>query len=103
MQGTRTMSFAQLLYGIPTERLRRILRNRAHTIRGLARAADKRELAASLASALSNQESVERALDDTNLLEARVLVAVVARGGDMPLEELRALAAAQSDMLKGAL
>ena len=82
------MSFAELLYELPTERLKEIVAKRAATLRAVPRIGDKRELARFLASALSNPRSVAAALEATSLPEVRTLIGMVARGGDVPFDEL---------------
>ncbi len=91
------MSYADLLYRLPADRLRQIVRRRAPTLRSVPRISDKRELANFLSSALCHYTSVVRAIEDTTLPELRVLVAVVARGGDVPFSELVKVVGAEKE------
>jgi len=82
------MSFARVLYELPTERLREIVRRRAATLRGIPRIDDKRALARFLAEALSLHSSVIAALNNTNLLELRTLLFLILHEGEVPFAEV---------------
>src|SRR5687768_7065184 len=82
------MSLTRILFQLPTTRLRDIVRARASTIRGLPRIGDKLELARALASALTNYDSVQRALRGTSLPQYRVLAAAVVHGGEAAFSKL---------------
>jgi hypothetical protein len=84
------MAYAQLLYHLPSGRLREIVRRRAATLRGIPRIADKRALAGFLAEALSNPHSIAEALDHTDLLQLQVLIFAIAKGGEIPFEAVAA-------------
>src|SRR5262245_2231584 len=73
LRGSAPMSFAELLYELPTDRLKEIVARRADTFRGIPRITDKRELARFLSSALSSARSVSKALRSTSLPEVRTL------------------------------
>ena len=82
------MSLTRILFELPTDRLREIVRVRASTIRGLPRINNKHDLARALASALTNYDSVQRALRGTSLPQFRVLTSVIVRGGTASFADL---------------
>jgi hypothetical protein len=82
------MTYTELLYGLSTERLREIVRRRAAAMRSLPRVKTKRELCAFLAQSLSERQSIQETLHNTNLLEIRVLVFVIVEGGSLSFEKL---------------
>src|SRR5438477_1395098 len=84
------MNFEQILFDLPAARLKEIVAARNRTFRGVPRVNDKKELVKFLAGALSSYDSINYALKETSLPELRVLTAIVARGGEVSLEELTA-------------
>jgi len=82
------MSFARLLYQLPTDRLQEIIRRRAATLKGIPRISTKRELATFLADALSHPHSISEALAETDLLQLRVLTLAIVRGGQLGFDKL---------------
>ena len=78
------MTLTQILYAMPAERLRAIIRARANTILGIPRVRSKVELARALASALTNNYSVERAIRETTVPQFSALAAIVSRDGQVP-------------------
>src|SRR5437016_12079106 len=90
------MNLSDILFDLPAERLRHIVHCRAGTLRTVPRITTKRELAQFLASALSQPESVERAVEDTSMPELQLLSSIIARGGSVSLKQLVALAGEDS-------
>lgn len=82
------MALSELLFSLPTERLREIVERRAHSVRGVPRIASKRDLVHFLSDLLNHFTSIERAWAATTLAEARVLTRVAAKGGRVRLADL---------------
>ena len=82
------MSYAKLLYTLPTARLREIVQRRARTIRSIPRFGDKRHLCEFLAEALSAPASIGEALESTDRLQLQILTLAIVEGGTVTFDAL---------------
>lgn len=82
------MSYAKLLYQLPSARLRDIVRRRARTIRTFPHVHDKRQLCTFLAEALCASTSIGEALAATDRLQLQVLTFAIIQGGSVTFDAL---------------
>lgn len=82
------MSYAKLLYTLPTDRLREVVQRRARTIRAIPPFRDKRHLCEFLADALSAPPSIGDALEATDRLQLQILTFAIVEGGTVTFDAL---------------
>ncbi len=84
------MTYAKLLYQLPVDRLREIIRRRSRALRTIPRIEGKRELCQFLAEALSAPASVTDALRGTDFLQLQILTFAITQGGTVTFDMLAA-------------